>query len=478
MTRRRFALFCLAFLLTLTVHGQRKELHILAVNDIHAAIEAFPKLAAITDSLRALYPSLLVFSAGDNRTGNPISDMYEINTYPMVALMNQVGFDATTLGNHDFDVRSLPPLMAYSNFSYICANVFPADTAGLHIVPTKVFDVDGLKVGVIGVVEINPQGRPETHPDNVRDIRFSLPKKTVAKYERFSRHCDATILLSHLGYTNDLEVAENNPWIDVIIGGHTHTQLTDQEPLHNGVLITQNSNKLPMATHITLAVKDGRVVGKKAEYINVKTRSSKNRLVEAMVQFFSKNPYFERIVAQAAEPFKKKDDLNFLMCDAFLEEAGGEVSIVNNGGVRLDSLSAGTITMKEVLSMDPFYNETIVMELTGEDILKLLTVYSRGSLYHLPRVGGLLCEAIVDKADEHKDRLKRIRLKTVDGQDIDLEKTYKVITNGYMASMSQSIIDKAYHSINIQTAKLLTHYLQKQGTVRPHSSERLIVIEE
>ena len=76
------------------------------------------------------------------------------------------------------------------------------------------------------------------------------------------------------------------------------------------------------------------------------------------------------------------------------------------------------------------------------------------------------------------DMLKRIRLKTLDGQDIDLEKTYKVITNGYMASMSQSIIDKAYHSINIQTAKLLTHYLEKQGTVRPHGTGRLIVIEE
>ena len=125
-----------------------------------------------------------------------------------------------------------------------------------------------------------------------------------------------------------------------------------------------------------------------------------------MVQYFNKNPYFERIIAEAAEPFTEKDELNFLMCDAFLEDGAGSISIVNNGAVRLDSIAAGTITMGEILSMDPFNNLTVKMRLTGEEILKLLTTYSRGSLYHLPRVGGIICEATVDKDDQYKDRLK------------------------------------------------------------------------
>ena len=95
----------LAVLCTLTAFAEKKEVHILSANDMHAAIEAFPQLSAIADSLRALYPSLLVFSAGDNRTGNPLNDRYSIGGYPMVALMNQVGFDASTLGNHEFDSR-------------------------------------------------------------------------------------------------------------------------------------------------------------------------------------------------------------------------------------------------------------------------------------------------------------------------------------------------------------------------------------
>ena len=96
-------------------------------------------------------------------------------------------------------------------------------------------------------------------------------------------------------------MAQAFPWLDLIIGGHTHHQLTADEPLYNGVLITQNKNALQTVAHITLTIRKGRVTGKKVEYIKVKSFSSKNRLVEAMVQYFNKNPYFERIIAEAAE---------------------------------------------------------------------------------------------------------------------------------------------------------------------------------
>ena len=172
--KKRALILGLALLLVHFGYSQKKEVHILAVNDMHAAIEAFPQLSAIADSLRTLYPSLLI----------------------MVALMNLMGFDATTLGNHEFDSNSLPIVIPHSGFSYICANIFPSEETGLHIIPTKVFDVDGLKVGVIGVIQINQQGRPDTHPDNLKGIKFCLPKNAIRQYENFSHHCDVTILLS------------------------------------------------------------------------------------------------------------------------------------------------------------------------------------------------------------------------------------------------------------------------------------------
>ena len=93
----------LLLFVVLTTSAQKKEVHILSINDPHAAIGQFPRLGYVADSLRALYPDLLILSAGDNRSGDPINDMFDIPAYPMVALMNQVGFHATAVGNHEFD---------------------------------------------------------------------------------------------------------------------------------------------------------------------------------------------------------------------------------------------------------------------------------------------------------------------------------------------------------------------------------------
>lgn len=478
MKTGRICLLGLALLITSTIFGQKSEIHILAVNDMHANIEAFPKLAAITDSLRALYPSLLVFSAGDNRTGNPLNDMYEVSSYPMVSLMNQIGFNATAVGNHEFDVKSLAPLMGYSNFSYICANMFPSPEAGLHIVPSQMFDVDGIKVGVIGVIQVNTMGRPDTHPENVEGIRFTQPENVIGQYELLSKEWDATILLSHIGYQGDIEMAQRFPWLDLIIGGHTHTQLTAEEPLHNGVLITQNKNRLPMCTHITLTVSNGKVTDKKAEYINLKMFPNKNKLVTAMVDHFSDDPFFKRVVAQAETPFKIKDQMTYMLCDALLTEGHGDICIMNNGGTRIDSLSAGDITVHDILAMDPFYNEAVFSLVTGEDIMNIITTYSRGSLYHLPRVAGILCEAIVDKDDPNKDRLKSIQLKTLDGKDFDIHRTYRLVTSSYMATVCRQYFNSSTHSLNMLTSDMLTQFLEKKGIVNYEGVNRLMVTEE
>ena len=119
-----FTLLMVPFALS-TWAQDKKEVHILSANDMHAAIECFPRLCFVADSLRALYPDLLILSAGDNRSGDPINDMYEIPAYPMVSLMNIVGFQASTLGNHEFDSgqEGLAKLINMSIFPYLCANI-------------------------------------------------------------------------------------------------------------------------------------------------------------------------------------------------------------------------------------------------------------------------------------------------------------------------------------------------------------------
>lgn len=464
------------------LYADRKEVHILSVNDVHAQLQAMPVLADIADSLRALYPELLVLSAGDNRTGDPLNDMYEIPAYPMVALMNQIGFDATTLGNHEFDSspRGLARLIGLSAFSYLCANVFPADSLGVHLQPYKVFDVAGIKVGIVGAVELGTHGIPDTHPDNCRGMQFAPVVPTVQQYGWMRDVCDVCILLSHNGYEADVESTEALSWLDVIVGGHTHTQLKGGE-MHNGVLITQNVNKLKKVTHTTivlerLKIEDGvdepwRVVEKRAENIDIKKHKSRNKVADEMVRFFSNNPAFERVLTQVEKPFTNYEELGCMMCDAFAAETGSDVAIENYGGVRYGEHAAGGFTVSDVLRLDPFGNDAVVMELSGEELRQLLISCTTNDSKNFPYVSGIVCNVERDAKDPKK--VKKLTLTTPDGKKFDLKKTYRVVTNSYVASLSDSPRRDQGHSINRKTADLIISYLEKQPSVDYSGKQRV-----
>ena len=461
--KKKFAILWLVLTLALTISAEKREIHILSVNDMHAQIGVFPQLAALIDSLRTADPSLLVFSAGDNRTGNPLNDKYEIPGYPMVALMNLVGFNGSTLGNHEFDTHSLKRLIGLSNFRYICANVYSTDSAGIRTVPDQVFDVEGLKVGVIGVIQLG------AHPDNLKGI-WSTPAMTeISKYEWLSKQCDVTILLSHLGYPDDVEMAKIFPWLDLIIGGHTHTQLKGDEVV-NGVLITQNKNKFGRITYTTITLEDGKIVDRKAEYIDIKKYPKKNELVEAMVDHFGDDPKFKRVLATAETPFEAREELGCLMCDAFMSETGAEIAIENPGGVRLDSHPAGDITVRDVLEMDPFDNHAVILELTGDEILRMLVTYCNNVLLSFPYVAGMRCELELDKVNPSK--FKSVHLLTPDGKKFDMKRKYRVVTNNYVTATSK-IPEGSAQTLNVQTTDLIMQYLEKQKWVDYQGVRRL-----
>ncbi len=469
---KKFTMTWLALMLAIIVNAEKREIHILAVNDMHAQIEVFPQLAALADSLRTIDPSLLIFSAGDNRTGNPINDKYILPAYPMVALMNQVGFNGSTLGNHEFDVHSLKRLIGLSNFRYICANAFPSNSSGIKLVPTQVFDVEGLKVGVIGCIQLSPAGIPSTHPDNLEGISFKPAEEIIPQYESLSKECDVTILLSHLGYPDDIKMAEKFPWLDLIIGGHTHTQLKGDE-VKNGVLITQNRNKLHRVTYITLTVEDGKVVDKKAEYIDVRKFPKTVKVVEEMIRFYNDNPTLRRVLAVANTPFETREELGCLMCDAFMAETGSEIAVENPGGVRIDALPQGDITVRNVLEMDPFDNHAVILELTGDEIARMMLTYCHNTLHSFPYVGGMQCDITLEK--DFPEKIQSIKLLTLEGKKLNMKKKYKVVTNSYIPATSE-IPEGSAHTLNLETSDIIMQYLEKKGQVSYQGVKRLTTI--
>ena len=470
--KKRLIIFAWALCLITIAYGQKKEVHILSANDMHAAIDQFPKLAAVADSLRTLYPSLLIFSAGDNRTGNPYNDLYEIPAYPMVVLMNIVGFHATTLGNHEFDSKAegLARLINMSDFTYLCANIQADPAIGLHTFPSKMFDADGVKVGVVGSVQLGTHGLPDTHPDNVKGISFAPVMETLAGYEWMSQQADVTILLSHNGYDDEVKMAQAFPWADIIIGGHSHTQLDGGE-MHNGVLVTQNANKLGKVTHITVVLENGKIVEKKAENIDLTKCTTKNPVVEEMVRYFNNNEAFKRVLAQVTTPFETYEELGCMICDAFCAEAGADVAIENFGGVRYETHPVGDFTVNDVLKLDPFRNDAVMLELTGEELRQMLIACHDNDGNNFPYVGGIKCEIHYDKADTKK--IQKLQLFSLDGKKLNLKKKYKVVTNSYVAAISSSPRKDQGHSLNRETTDLIMKFLEHQGSVSYQGVRRL-----
>ena len=448
--------------------AQTREVHILSANDMHAKIENFPQLAAIVDSLRAEYPGLLVLSAGDNRTGEPFNDMYSVPAYPMVALMNQIGFDATTLGNHEFDSgpEGLSRLIDLSNFSYICANVHPEERFNMHLRPWQIFDVNGTSVGIVGAVALGISGIPDSHPDNCKGIAFTPVLEAVSQYSWLRDKCDVVIFLSHIGYEDDVEISKHLPWVDLIIGGHSHTQLAGGE-MHNGILITQNINRLARVTHITLKLENGKVVSKSAENIEVQGYPKQNETVAGILKLFSNNPEFGRVLATVEKDITSTEEFGCMMADAFRVSGGADVGFINAGGVRYGTFPAGPITVADVLRLDPFGNDTVMLELTGEELKQmLLACLAADSSYGFPKVSGIKCELVKDKKDPSK--LKDVKITLPDGGKFDLnnkKKTYKVVTNSYAASVSVSPRKDQGHALNYPSSQMIMDYLEKQGSV-------------
>jgi len=441
-----------------------KTVRILSTNDMHAAIEKMPKLAAIVDSLRAIDPGLLVLSAGDNRTGNPYNDLYEPVSYPMISFMNFIGFDASALGNHEYDskVEGLAKMVALSNFRYLAANITCPEETGVKVVPYQVFDVNGVKVGVLGITQVGTLGIPDTHPDNVKGLSFSQPEEVIPEYKWLTEQCDVNVLLTHVGYENDVELAKKFPYYDVILSSHTHTQLDGGE-LHNGVLITQNGYQLPRVSLTTIEVEGDSVVSKKTENIFLDRVTSHNDVADALLAHFKSSPELEREIGRFSADITTYDALGVMMCDAWRSELDCDIAIENYGGVRYDTFPAGPITVKDILNLDPFLNTTVIMTLTGKEVYDFLTGAFNADRNRFPITSG--CTAEVTYNDASKTEIKKLELFDLKGKKLDMKKKYRVVTNNYLAS----VVDSPRQDQGVRgtdtTSSIIIDWLEKVGTI-------------
>ncbi len=253
--------------------GEETRIIIFHVNDPHAKIDSYPKMAWLVAEARKTNPHVYLMNAGDNFSGNPVVDLANPKGEPVRLLMNAMGYDAMALGNHEFDYGQgvLKNFMQKSNFPVLCANVKVGPSGIIpQPEPFKILTTsNGIRIAVLGLIQVDKDnGIPATHPKHLGGTTFSNPLEAAVKYRHLRKDNQVFIALTHVGLGNETKLAKKMAELDLIIGGHSHTAIANPKET-NGVLITQAGGHGQYIGRIELVVKDGKVIKKSGRLIKL-----------------------------------------------------------------------------------------------------------------------------------------------------------------------------------------------------------------
>ena len=423
---------CIFALLSLLGSALAGQVTILGINDMHADIDNLPQLAYFLKKERAKTPGTLLLSAGDNRTGSPYVDAVGEPGMPMIQLMNQLGFDASTLGNHEFDAgeKMLRDCIDAAHFPFICANVRVKSGAELNLKPYHFFERDGVRICVLGFVQTGANGLPDAHPDQVKGLSFRNPFEAVRDYAFLREKCDLLILVTHMGFEDEVKLAEIFPEADVIIGGHSHTRI-EKETVVNGVLVTQTENKAKFISRIIFQVENGKVNHRQYELVSLRDLPKDSDMLRAVTEA-KNNPDMVRELASVKAPITRRESLGCMMADAIRYAAGTDIAIINRGNVRQDSFTGSVIRVEDCYRLDPFGNKTVVLKVSGEELINFLNAIPATDHHGAPCVSGMRYKAIKPNAELLPMLITEAQLE--DGTPIDPDKSYTMATNSDLLS--------------------------------------------
>jgi 5'-nucleotidase / UDP-sugar diphosphatase len=446
------------------------EVIILHTNDIHAKIDNMGKLAYLADSIRSQHSHVFLFSAGDNFTGNPIVDMYPEKGYPMIDLMNRVGFNLSAMGNHEFDLGQDVQNKRRSEaiFPFICANIIIGKSSLKKPKPYVLLKVEKCKIPVLGLIQVGENGLPDSHPSRLKGLTFTPAEVKAAEYMGLKEKYGMLIALTHLGVEGDVPLAQKYPQIDVIIGGHSHTVMTT--PLmQNGVMIVQTGSQLKSVGKTTLQITNGKITDRKYELIQLASITRSKPEIQSIIDHYNDNEEMNRVIAEAASALNDPQELGCMMTDAITRQFGLDFAFQNSGGIRIPFLSRGNILYKDVFRLDPFGNQVITYTMTLPEIKSLiLNAYNRNKEPDL-MVSGMKYTAIVDENGICTD----VGMKDLNGNSFDPAKQYKVGMNSYIgATYVFDHTDPGTTNYDT-TAQTLINFLKEVKSVNYEGTKRI-----
>ena len=528
----RLLLSAAALALSAGAAAAEYKLHILHINDLHSRIEpinAFDstcsaeddaagkcfggiarvatEIRSLRDQLTAAGENVIVLDAGDQYQGSLFYTTYKGGL--VAEFMNAIGFDAMAVGNHEFDdgPDGILPLLDGVKFPVISGNL---DLGRSTLLKDKIRDYVVLEVGgeKIGIISALATDTPETSspgPDVIfQDEAESLAADVAALQ---AEGVTKIVALTHTGYVKDQAIAAKVPGIDAIVGGHSHTFLSATDPKRQGAYPTlvsqEDGTMVPIVTayayskylgHLELTFDDdGKVTYAGGDAILLDASVTPDPALTARIAELG-GPIEElkaKVVAETAaavdgarETCRAQEcEMGNLVADAMLDRVkaqGIQIAITNGGGLRA-SIDAGPVSMGEVLTVLPFQNTLSTFQAKGSTIVAALenglSQVEEGA-GRFPQVAGL--SFVWDPAAPVGSRV--VAVDVMEGgqwQQIELDKTYGVVTNNYVRTGGDGykIFDaegtNAY-DYGPDLADVTAEYLAARGTAyQPYTDGRI-----
>lgn len=445
---------------------------ILHSNDVHGAIERYAYMAALRDEYKGKGAEVILADAGDYSQGTAyVSITKGENAFDM---MNAVGYDVATIGNHEFDYgwEQLKANADKATFKIVCADVLEGGATIFE--PNTIIEKGGVKIGFFGMQ--TPEAQTKANPALIQGLTFLAGKDLYdcaqAQVDALeTAGADVIICLSHLGVdassepNTSYDMLDNTNGIDMVIDGHSHTVMkaTAETPIQStgtafaniGVIVIDNATKkivdnflyeVPgtltadtavaakaheIMEHVNMAY--GAVFAKSEVELNGAKAPNGNRdgetnlgdlITDAMLWSIQKNP------------------------DSVTVPMENVLAITNGGGIRAP-IHKGDVTKKDVNTVLPFGNTVAVVYVTGAELLEALeasTYCTPEAVGGFPQVSGI--EFIVDTSAAYDANdttypgstyygpksINRVTIIGVNGEEFDPEATYAVITNNFLAA--------------------------------------------
>lgn len=454
------------------------KLVVIHTNDIHGRYEdtddslGMSSVAALKGWYERQGANVLLLDAGDFSQGTNLVNYYD--GLDAVHFMNAAGYDAVTLGNHEFDFGfdEVKAMADAAQFPILDANILDKETNQPCFDSNKVFTFKNMTVGVFGLD--TPEAKTKTSPVNVKDITILDNEELYACAqaqvdELKAQGCDYIICLGHLGIDEEsigrrsVDVLVHVNGIDLFVDGHSHTRMRGGVDINGTKLVSTGSN----LESIGVVVYDGKKT--KADLVNDLYTIGGCPSMDEYVKTFDdivKAAYSENFATascllngERASVRTTETNLGDFLADSYKYTAEEYVkingldmtihgSIQNGGGIR-DSILPGEISMDTLYKVLPFGNTITIVTVKGSELLEALEASCSAcpeSLGAFPQVSGI--KFTVDtsvpyaKGEQYPDSTyyapaapgSRVTIESVGGKAFDKDAVYNIAVNNFMAS--------------------------------------------